>query len=130
MSTTTQSTARSHAPLWRAEANDLAAMAHDVHVAQAPRSAFLTPAEVAKAMIGPVHYVTIQFGQERLQRACAELARAKDWDSSLSSSAEVTMLSVSASGLRDLAGMDSLRAALAFWATCSDPAVWQRVLGL
>lgn len=129
MSNTTQSTATT--AMWRRDINDLLANASDVMV-ERPIAAVhdLSAKQAARALMPMVGYVNMHFGQDAQQRACAELARAKIWDSRLSDDQATILLCVAATGLEHLSGAKNLRAALAFWATESDPTVWQSVLGL
>jgi len=71
--------------------------------------------------------VVIHAGQEVMQRACAKLARSSVGWSDLTGDARldgaVAVLVAAAEGVAAVSGYDNVRAALAFWACETDPAV-------
>lgn len=93
----------------------------------------------ARCLSGVVGLVALRWGTLAMQRACAELVRHDDaWASSFGKlpagvdgrvTEPVEMIAVAARGILTLAGAQNMRAALSFWASESDPAVWTSVTG-
>lgn len=88
----------------------------------------LGPRGVARALSGIVRLVANQYGHRRMREACANLALLrvswKDW--ARIDPASQTMVAV-AEGLVAVSSYEDARAALAFWACETDPAVWRDV---
>lgn len=90
--------------------------------------------QAAAILSGICGLVTRRWGLDVMQRACADLARLEPMDFSLlptgHNGAVLEQLSLIASvarSIRPLAGEGNLRAALSFWATEEDPAVWNQI---
>jgi hypothetical protein len=117
---------------WKTETSDLRARAADVAIGGAsPRMSART---AARCLSGVVSHVDRQWSRDVMQRACAELVRCDaTWstsfrvlpsrvDTDLTSAVE--LIAVVSRGILPLAGVEAMRAALAFWATEEDPSVW------
>lgn len=122
--TSTQSTPT----YWKTDIEDLLALASDVAIAPKVRARSMSASEAAHALVGVVSFVTAKYGKDRMQRACADLARQKDWKLITTSSNENALIACVVHGLRELAGETNVRAALSFWAVENDPCVWQMLL--
>lgn len=85
----------------------------------------------ATVLSGVVRLVAIHAGQDVMQRACAKLARSRVGWTDATGDARVdhamAVLVAAADGVAAIAGYDNVRAALAFWACETDPAVWRDV---
>lgn len=90
----------------------------------------------ARCLSGVVGLAARRYSVSAMQRACGDLAR---FDAAWSHSQLpagpdgrvselVEMIAVVARGILPLCGVDAMRAALAFWASESDPAVWTSVV--
>lgn len=122
---------------WKDKIDDLRGLAMDVMAAPASHEKISARA-AARCFHGIVSHVSRKFGQDTMQRACAELVRHADaWSSSFARLPDngtgfvaepVMLLAVVARGLLEVAGPAHLRAALSFWATEDDPVAWSRVL--
>jgi len=127
--------------LWRNEIADLRAHARDVVMgdvtaADAPIPGTLSARTVARILSGIVHVVSGRYGMDAAQRACADLVRCDlAWSTRFGHlpvtdgvvPEPVSILATASRGLLCIAGDRSVRAAMAFWASESDPYVWQRV---
>jgi len=99
----------------------------------------LSERQVARCLAGAVHLGIIRWGLVEVQLACAELVRhERAWRTSLGDlpaepngcvRESVQVLAILSRSLLALAGADAVRAALAFWASERDPAVWMSVAG-
>lgn len=99
----------------------------------------LSARAAARCLSGVVNMIAHRHGVLPMQRACADLARYEPaWRSSFGFlpttddgcvAEPVQMLAMVARGFLALAGVENMRAALAFWASESDPAVWSAVVG-
>lgn len=118
------------------ERDDLLALASDV--TSSTLSTFsLTARDAARALVGVVGWATRSVGIDGMQERMALLVRHKDaWSSGLRDlptgydgrvDEHIVMIAVFASGLMPLMGVGNLRAAMAFWATERDAAIWQQV---
>lgn len=125
-------------PNWKSEIADLRVRARAV---TAPSADVRMSARAAAACLsGVIALVSKRWSVDAMQRACADLARHEPaWESSFGRlphgpngavTEPVEMIAVVARGILPLASEDSMRAALAFWASESDPAEWQRVAGV
>ncbi len=122
---------------WKAhDVDDLLARATDVMAAPSVRRGRISASEAAHALAGIASYIQRTSSLEAMQAACAALARHDDaWATSLRTlpssngtvDQAVLLLAVVCRGLMEIAGTENVRAALAFWATETDPAVWQRL---
>jgi len=95
-----------------------------------PGSATLGPKGAACALSGVVRLVATKHGLEAMQRSCAKLAllgtpRGPAPGEGTGDPTEV--LAAVADGVAAVAGRANVRAALAFWACETDPAVWRDV---
>lgn len=100
------------------------------------RRGLLAPAEAAHALAGIVSWLARQYSDEEMRAACVALANYDAaWTSSLAKLPHcggvipqaVALLAVVCRGLIEITGVESLRAALSFWATETDPSEWQRL---
>jgi hypothetical protein len=80
----------------------------------------------ASALAGIVDLVANQQGMEAMRSACAKLANLDRWDAYQGTSS-FRILAAVATGIAQVAGVENTRAALAFWACETDPAVWRYV---
>lgn len=115
---------------------DLRTLALDVATSPNVRAGQLSAAEVAACLAGVVSYIQNNLSMQEARTACAELVRhAPAWGSKFGSlplaggyvSEPVLLLAVACRGLLEVAQVVTLRAALSFWATETDPAAWQRL---
>lgn len=124
--------------MWKnGEMDDLLARAADVAAAPAARRDCMSASEAACALAGIVAHISTTRGHAELQRAAAQLARSEHaWATALRDAPtrqgladeSSALLMVVCRGLVEMAGVDHLRAALSWWATESDPAVWRQIL--
>lgn len=122
---------------WNGRLDDLRSRAVEVMTSPSVRPARLSASEAAHALVGVMSWVQRQSSVEAMQEAAAELARFDDaWSSTFGTlprrengrvDEHVALMAVVCRGLIELAGAVNLRAALSFWATESDPAVWQKL---
>lgn len=122
---------------WKNEVADLRCRAADVTSGADSRMSART---VARCLYGVISHVERMSSKDTMQRACAELVRCDAaWATrfrmlprGLVGDVEqaVQLIVVVARGMLEVAGVDAMRAALSFWATEEDPAVWQDVVGL
>lgn len=109
--------------------NHLRSLAAPVNQPQ-PGKATLGAKGVACAIFGVVRLVATKHGLGVMQRSCAKLALLGAPVASAPGDAtgEATeLLAAAVDGLATVAGRDNARAALAFWACETDPAVWRDV---
>ncbi len=110
--------------------NHLRSLAAPVNQPQ-PGKATLGSRGAATALSGVIRLVVIHAGQDVMQRACARLARSRVGWTDLTGDARLdhaaALLVAAAEGVAAIAGYDNVRAALAFWACETDPAVWRDV---
>ena len=123
---------------WKTDIDDLLARATDVMVSLAPgevAGATVGAREAARALLGIVYHLQGKHGLAVVQRTCADLARCDEaWQSNmttfpreLTEDRPLRLVAVVCAGLLKVATRDSVRSALAFWATENDPAIWQSV---
>jgi hypothetical protein len=100
----------------------------------------LSARSAARLLFGTVGFAVAKFGLDRTQEACADLV-ANDlvWRTKFcrlpriydGAVGELTaLIAGAAAGILPMAGAENLRAALAFWATERDPAVWRQMTGM
>ena len=116
---------------------DLRARAVDVATSPSVRRGQLSAAEAAHCLTGVMSWIQRTSSAARMQEICAELARFDDaWTTSFGKvplgvdgrvDANMALLATVCRGVLELAGGMNLRAALAFWATESDPAEWRKL---
>lgn len=122
---------------WKDDIADLKNRAAAV-LAAPDDSARMSARTAAAVLAGICGLISRRWTQDHMQRTCAELVRFDDaWISSFRilpvdpKSRLVTeatqLLSAVARALIPLAGVDNLRAALSFWASEDDPAVWTTI---
>jgi len=100
-----------------------------------PKRQRLDARGAASALSGVVRLVSIQHGHAAMQRACAKLAQwselpelGRSWcTAKIASDQAVAVLAAVADGVAVVAGYSNTRAALAFWACETDPAVWRDI---
>lgn len=121
--------------------DDLLALAADVMTSPiATAHPPVSAREAARALVGVVGWVVRRYGVLAMQRAMADLARHDlAWKTAFRSlptngtgrtgriDEELALIASVASGLLPLLGAAPMRAAVAFWATEQDPAIWQSV---
>ena len=78
----------------------------------------------AAALRGAVRLAAARHGAEVMQRACAKLALLEAWPDSIAADGAIAVILAAAEGLALVAGRENTRAALAFWASETDVAVW------
>jgi hypothetical protein len=110
-----------------------------VAVMRPDASAAMSARTTARCLSGVVGLVARRWGTMAMHQACAALVRHDDaWRSSFGKlpadgtgavSEAVEMIAVVARGILPIAGTDHMRAALSFWATETDPAIWTSVVG-
>lgn len=93
----------------------------------------------ARCLSGVVNLIAQRWSVSEMQLACGMLARHRAaWTTQFGQlptgdagdvRESVQLLAVIARGILPLAGVANMRAALAFWACESDPAVWSTVTG-
>lgn len=121
---------------WKHDIEDLRSRAQAVMTA-VPESGSMSARTAAAVLAGVASFISRKWTVELMQRTCADLVRYDDaWRTSFGILpagvdgfvTEATQLvAVVARGLLPLAGAENLRAALAFWASEDDPAVWNQV---
>lgn len=120
---------------WKTAIDDLRDRARAVMAAPAADTGSMSSRTAAACLVGIVGLVSRRWSVDVMQRACADLVRHQmSWATSFGvlpalhdgMIAEPTQLiAVVARSLLPIAGAENLRAALAFWASEDDPAVWQ-----
>ena len=107
--------------------NHLRTLADPVNRPQ-PHAAALGAKGAACALSGVVRLVATKHGLGVMQRSCANLALSGAHLAVGPTPREATeVLAAAADGVAAVAGRDNVRAALAFWACETDPAVWRDV---
>lgn len=118
---------------WKTDIADLKSRAADVHV-QPHASDRMSARAAAACLQGIFGLVTRRWNLEIAQRTCAELVRYEpSWESSFGQlpdqngyvSEPTQLIAAVARSLLPICGTARLRAALSFWASEDDPAVWQ-----
>lgn len=102
-------------------------------------SAAMSARTTARCLSGVIGLAARRYGSLPMHQACAALVRHEDaWRSSFGKlpqrqgdavSEAIEMIAVVARGILPIAGVDNMRAALSFWATETDPAIWTSVIG-
>lgn len=123
---------------WNVETTDLRTLAASVLHADVA-SPQMSARTAARCLSGIVNLVAQRWGVPVMQKACADLVRYEPaWSSSFGQLPNegtgyvpepVQLVAVVARGILTLAGADRMRAALSFWASENDPAVWTSVAG-
>lgn len=105
----------------------------------------ITARSAASCLFGIVSFLSGRYGTDAVQRACADLARCdlawarrsaalplgalpRGHDGAVPEL--ITAIAACARGILPLAGVDNVRAAVAFWASEDDRTVWQSVVGM
>ena len=121
---------------WKDDIADLRGRAADVLLSDPSANTQMSARTAAACLSGIVGLVARRWTIDVMQRTCADLARSEmSWASSLGRLPHVNgrvseptqLVAVVARSILPLAGVDHLRAALAFWASEDDPAVWNAV---
>jgi hypothetical protein len=120
---------------WKTDIADLRARAQAVMTSSSETATSARAA--AQVLSGIVGLVVRRFGIDVMQRTCADLVRHDAaWRTKLGSlpagmdgriSEATQLIAVVGRGLFPLAGADNVRAAMSFWASEDDPAVWNQV---
>lgn len=123
-----------HAP-WNIETSDLRSRA--VAVLRPDVAGQMSARTAARCLSGVVNLIAQRWGVLPMHRACADLARHDAaWRTSFAQlptdagghvAEPVQLLAVVARGILSLAGAENMRAALSFWASERDPAIWASV---
>jgi hypothetical protein len=129
------------ASTWKNDGSGLRALrdlARDVGDRSDARDARMSARTAAQALFGAVGLASARHGVDAMQKACADLVRSEAaWATKFGTlprdhtgrvSEELSLIACMARGLLPLAGADRLRAALAFWATEDDPAMWRQMV--
>lgn len=121
---------------WKNEAGDLRALARSVYDQPADQVR-MSPRAAAAIMLGIVRMVVERFGQDVMQRSCADLARHQlAWSSKMGALPRddsgrtpepILLLAAAARGIATVAGTEAARAAVAFWACEDDSLVLMKV---
>lgn len=122
---------------WKRDSQDLRVLAATATMTDGVRSSpQLSARATVVCLFGVIHMVSTMFGVDAMQRACADLVRCPvAWSSMLArlphgAGSAATVIAHMARGVVTLSGTANMRAALSFWATEDDPAVWQRIAGI
>lgn len=83
--------------------------------------------QAARCLAGVVRLAALEHGVDAMRRACAELAADVAATGVGSVGAAMNSIRLVARGIAPISGPRGLRAALAFWASETDPAVWRQV---
>jgi hypothetical protein len=120
---------------WRADISDLREHAKRVQTPSLTQD--LHAISVVQCLSGIIGLGAIRYSLDTMQRACADLVRAKRaWETTLGELPRdhtgrvpepIVMVAAVARGLYPIAGAENLRAGIAFWAVESDPAVWMSI---
>ncbi len=117
---------------WKTDIDDLRARAALVMDGSDPAE-LMTARTAARCLSGVMGLVGQQFGLETMRRTCADLVRFEmAWATKLgwlplvngSPTKATQYIAIIARGVMPLCGVVNMRAALSFWATETDPAVW------
>lgn len=116
---------------WKTSIDDLRAQASAV---MGTPTGTVSARQAAAILAGICSLIARRWSQDEMQRTCAELARLEKLDFGVlpagvdgKISEPMSLLAVVARSIRPLAGEANLRAALSFWATEDDPAVWNQI---
>lgn len=121
---------------WKTDIEDLRGQARAVLTAPPSSSGAMSARTAAACLSGIVGMVSRRWSVDIMQRVCADLARhvvAQGGFGQLPAghdgvvSEPIQLIAVVSRSLLVLAGAENLRAALAFWASEDDPAVWNQV---
>lgn len=98
----------------------------------------LTARSAARLLFGAVGLAATRYGVEAMQQACADLVCCDAaWETRFGTlprasdgtvAEPLALIASMARGILPMAGTAHLRAALAFWASERDPAVWQQMV--
>lgn len=120
---------------WKDDIDDLRDRAQSV-TTEPTDQVSMSARTAAACLSGIVGLIARRWTIDVMQRTCAELARHQiAWESSLGRlpvvngivSEPMQLVAVVARSILPLAGVANLRAALSFWASEDDPAVWNTV---
>ncbi len=110
------------------------ALAVNEHGTDVPMSA----GAAARCLFGVMRLVAARYGMEAMQSACVDLVRCDaTWRTKFGVLPRgvdgrvpepIALIASLARGVLAQAGVDATRAAIAFWGSEDDPAVWQRVV--
>jgi len=81
-------------------------------------------ARTAARLLSGTHFLTSAWGPPAMQAACARLAQG---EITQTDELPISILSAAVRGLLLVFSVEHVRAALAFWASENDPAVWRAV---
>ncbi len=98
-----------------------------------PARVLISAREAARCLSGVVMLIASTFGHETMRRACAELAqRRASWETRTPGDLgeAIWRIAVISRGILPLCGPDAMNAALAFWASETDPATMQQITGV
>lgn len=119
---------------WKQSIDDLRGHAAEVIAAPAAGESIVSARQAAAILSGICGLVARRHGVDVMQQACAELARLAPMDFGNLPAGyngavpeQVSLIASVARSIRPLAGENNLRAALSFWATEEDPAVWNLI---
>lgn len=102
--------------------------AYPVYYPPGRRDDAFTARAVARALWPFIYAASTRHGQDEMRRVCAQLARmTPDGWSSVVDPLEVSLATTAATFLPTSSPV-AVRAALAFWASEPEPAVWQQVI--
>lgn len=120
---------------WKDDIDDLRSRAESV-VRASSSEAPISARTAARCLSGICGLISRRWTVDEMQRTCAQLARYEHaWTTALGRlphtngfiSEPTQLVACVARGLIPLAGAEGVRAALSFWASETDPAVWQAV---
>lgn len=119
---------------WKHTIDDLRSQAAAVIAAPAADGGSVSARQAAAILAGICGFVARRSSVDAMQQACATLARMKVMDFGKLPTGfdgrvaeEISLIASVARSVRSLAGDDAVRAALAFWASEDDPAIWNQV---
>ena len=123
------------APAWKNDLPGLRALGRTVDDRSPDQR--LSARSAARLLFGAIGLATARHGVDEMQRACAELVRHDAaWTTKFGTlprgpdgtvSEALSLIASMARGILPMAGAEHLRAALAFWASERDPAVWRQM---
>lgn len=119
---------------WKHAIDDLRGHAAAVVVPPTADESTVSARQAAAILSGICGLIARRWDVETMQRTCAEMARLEPIDfGRLPTQTDGTvaepmaLLASVARSVRSIAGEGNLRAALSFWATEDDPAVWNQI---